>query len=162
CDDGQFCDGTETCQTGVCTSSGSPCNIACDETNDVCLSSFCGTAPLTGCRTAQKSLLLIKNNSTNDDKDRLVWKWIKGMATSQTEFGDPQTSATYSLCVYSNDTSLVGTMDVPPDGTKWQQISDKGYKYTDLTHSEGGAFKIKLKGSTVSKSKALVKARGVE
>jgi len=161
-DDGLFCDGTESCQGGLCASSGSPCSLACDETNDACLSSLCATAPLTGCRTAEKSLLLLKNNSTNDDKDRLVWKWIKGMATSQTEFADPQNTATYSLCIYNNGTALVGTMDVPPDGTKWQQISTKGYKYTDVQHTQGGAFKIKLKGSDSSKSKALVKARGAE
>src|SRR5262249_35391636 len=38
-DDGLFCDGIESCQGGLCTSSGSPCSVACDESSDTCLSS---------------------------------------------------------------------------------------------------------------------------
>lgn len=38
CDNGVFCDGTETCNLGVCVSSGDPCApLLCDEANDVCL-----------------------------------------------------------------------------------------------------------------------------
>lgn len=37
-DDGAFCSGDETCQTGVCTSAGDPCavNEACNEGTDTC------------------------------------------------------------------------------------------------------------------------------
>ena len=107
-----------------------------------------------------KSLLLSRTDP--DTKDRLVWKWIKGAATTQTDFGNPTTSASYALCVYDN-TGLVGTMDVPPDSNKWVAIGLKGYKYTDLTATEDGAFKLKLKGNdSAPKSKALVKARGMD
>src|SRR5262249_28453989 len=125
-DDGLFCDGIESCQGGLCTSNGSPCSVACDESSDTCLSSTCATAPLSGCRIAEKSLLLLKNNDTNDEKDKLVWKWIKGAATSQMEFGDPTTSASYALCLYDGNSALMGTMDVPADGSKWQPLSTKG------------------------------------
>jgi hypothetical protein len=41
CDDGLFCNGTETCDAGVCGSStGDPCSASgqtCDEVNDVCV-----------------------------------------------------------------------------------------------------------------------------
>jgi len=38
CDDGAFCNGTETCNAGVCEAGTSPCTAGqdCDETNDVC------------------------------------------------------------------------------------------------------------------------------
>ena len=161
CSDGQFCNGAETCQTGICTPGGDPCPEFCDEGSDMCLASSCASSPLAGCRPAGKSLLLIKNKVGDDAKDRLVWKWIKGQATSQIEFADPTTTASYGLCIYDGGSSLIGTMDVPPS-PNWTPISDKGYKYLDLTSSQDGAFKIKLKGSTQPKSKALVKGRGVQ
>src|SRR4030095_13440566 len=107
------------------------------------------------CRTAAKSLLLMKNKAS-DDKDGLVWKWIKGDATSQMEFADPTLTAYYALCIYQNDSDLVGTMDIPP-GSNWTPLGTKGYKYFDATNAADGASKIKLKGSTSSKSKILIK-----
>jgi hypothetical protein len=128
----------------------------------MCLASTCSLTPLATCRTAQKSLLLLKNKMP-DDKDRLVWKWIKGMSTSQLEFADPTSTSSYALCIYdTGGANLIATMDVPASSTKWSAISDKGYKYDDPAHTADGAFKIKLKGSTANKSKALVKGRGAE
>jgi hypothetical protein len=49
-----------------------------------------------GCRQATKSKLNYKGN-TNDLKDKLKWKWVKGNATTQAEFGNPTTSADYEL-----------------------------------------------------------------
>jgi hypothetical protein len=162
CSDGQFCNGAETCQTGICTPGTDPCPEFCEESTDMCAASSCASTPLSMCRTAQKSLLLIKNKEPDDAKDRLVWKWIKGLATSQMDFADPTTTAHYGLCIYAGTASgLVGTMDVPPS-SNWTPISDKGYKYLDLNSSQDGAFKIKLKGSTQPKSKALVKGRGIQ
>src|SRR5262249_34012364 len=116
-------------------------------------------SPEGGCRAAAKSLLLLKNKS-DDNKDKLVWKWIKGEPTTQTEFGDPTVSANYSLCIYAGTAeTLVGTIDVPP-GSKWSTVSFKGYKYTDPAGTADGARTIKLKGSTDNKSKALVKGGG--
>jgi hypothetical protein len=160
CPDLLYCNGAETCQTGICSAGADPCPAFCDEPTDMCLASSCATAPLGGCRTSEKGLLLIKNKDTDDSKDRLVWKWIKGQTTSQMEFGDPTMTAHYGLCIYDAGNNLVGTMDVPPSSL-WVPISDKGYKYFDLSATNDGAFKIKLKGSTKPKAKALVKGRGV-
>ena len=130
-DDGMFCTGTESCQSGVCTGSGDPCGGAyCDEIEGICLSGGCPSGPL-ACRSAAKSIFLVKNK-TPDSKDKLIWKWIKGQETNQTEFGDPTTSADYSLCVYAGTTAtLVAQLQVAPDGTLWQPIGTKGYKYKD-------------------------------
>ncbi|MGH7786892.1 MAG: hypothetical protein ACRERC_08500, partial [Candidatus Binatia bacterium] len=160
CENGLFCDGAETCQSGVCTDGTAPCAIICDEGIDQCLASGCPPAPEPGCRTAQKSLLLIKNK-TDDSKDKLIWKWIKGASTSQLDFANPTSTASYALCIYSGTTSaLTASVEVPPSPSKWSTVSTKGYKYFDTAATEDGAQKITLKGSSTGKSKALVKGRG--
>ena len=66
--------------------------------------SLCASTPAIGCRTAAKSILVVKDNAT-DTKDKLIWKWIKGASTTQAEFGDPTvpvTGANIALCVYDN------------------------------------------------------------
>ena len=158
-----FCDGTETCQSGVCASSGDPCTMAttCDEISDTCLATGCPSSPLT-CRSAAKSIFLVKNK-TPDSKDKLIWKWIKGEATSQTEFSDPISTATYSLCVYSGASpTLVAEVNVSAGGGLWSPIGSKGYKYKDKNGTQDGIQKIILKGSDQNKSKALVKGKGTD
>ena len=53
---------------------------SCDEGSDLCFSGDCPVNPVS-CRTAGKNKLLIKNK-TDDSKDKLVWKWTKGAATT--------------------------------------------------------------------------------
>jgi hypothetical protein len=160
CPDGLFCNGDETCQSGICSSGTAPCPISCDEATDQCRTTNCALSPLAGCRTAEKSLLLIKNKSDNT-KDKLIWKWIKGAATLQAHFADPTTTADYALCIYAGTAqALAATVDVPPSAAKWSAVGVSGYKYFDAAGTENGIQKIKLKGSTQNKSKALLKGRG--
>ena len=162
CPDGLFCNGNETCQIGVCTDGADPCSGAtpfCTESTDMCSADGCAEAPLTMCRTAQKSLLLIKNN-LNDDKDKLVWKWIKGAETTQAEFADPINTAQYSLCIYEDTSDLAASYNVAP-GSNWTAIGTKGFKYFDASSSQDGIQKAKLKGGAAGKAKALVKGRGM-
>ena len=42
-----------------------------------------------GCRAAGKSLLLLKNDASDDSKDKLIWKWLKGAETSLADLGAP-------------------------------------------------------------------------
>jgi hypothetical protein len=90
CSDGLFCNGPETtCQSGVCQRGAPPCPYKCNEATDTCFAG-CPFTPST-CRTAGKSQLLVKDDA-NDGKDRLVWKWTQGAATTQTEFADPRSA----------------------------------------------------------------------
>lgn len=122
--------------------------------------SLCQPAPQGLCRTATKSLLLVKNNSDNA-KDKFIFKWIKGMSTDQTEFGNPTVvnGAVYATCVYENN-ALSFSMVVPASTTLWTPIGAKGYKYKDLTGTSFGVQKIIVKGSDDNKAKILVKGRG--
>ena len=120
---------------------------------------LCGDTPAVGCRTSLKSIFIVKDK-TDNTKDKIIWKWIKGAITSQADFGNPTATATYGFCIYENG-ALIGTAAVPPDATKWTTISTKGYKYKDKPGSSFGIQKIILKGNTSApKSKALVKGKG--
>jgi hypothetical protein len=139
----------------------------CPDEGNACTQDACDGAgicahdavPATGCRTAQKSLLLLKDNADNA-KDQLTWKWVKGQPTSQTELSNPTTTADYTLCVYDAN-GIVTSATVPADATKWSPISDKGYKYKDTGGAEDGITNVLVKGSTQDKSKAKVKGKGL-
>ena len=119
----------------------------------------CPQVPHTGCRMALKSLVFLKNNA-DDSKDKLIWKWIKGQATTQAELGDPTLTAGYRFCVYDASGFLLGA-SVPPSTSKWSRVSDKGYKYKDTNGSADGITKVLLKGNaSEQRSKALVKGKG--
>jgi hypothetical protein len=158
CTDGLFCNGAETCQAGSCADGADPCTFVCSEGTDMCLTDACPAAPQGGCRTSAKKLLMVKNK-VDDNKDKLIWKFIKGDQTTQTEFGDPTATAAYALCIYSG-ASLRATLGVAP-GPNWTAIGDKGYKYKDQTYAQDGVGKIIVKGGGPGKTKALVKGKGV-
>ena len=122
----------------------------------------CGNVPRSGCRASEKSLLLMKDNA-NDAADKLVWKWVKGDATSQDDFGDPRSTTDYALCVYAGTASGLVTVSearVGADGVLWDTLSDKGYKYKDSTGGQAGVQKVLLKGGTQGHAKELVKGKG--
>lgn len=123
--------------------------------------SYCPDAPRGTCRSANKSVLVVKDK-TPDTKDKMVWRWVKGEPTSQTEFGVPTATAQYSLCLYAGTTasSLIAEIDVPPDPLLWKPIGTKGYKYRDKTATVGGIKKIVLKGSTENKTRIVVRGKG--
>jgi hypothetical protein len=124
-------------------------------------------APIGGCGSSAKSLLFIKNK-TDDSKDKLIWKFIKGAATPPNDLQDPRTTADYALCIYAGTTgafagtssALVAQINVPPDPTKWFPSGGQGYKFFDPTLADDGVQKIVLKAGGTFKSKMLVKGRG--
>jgi streptogramin lyase len=119
---------------------------------------ICAATPLSGCRTAAKSLLLIAE-SAETSKDKLLWKWVKGQATTQAEFGNPTTTAAYAFCVYDGSGFLLGAK-IPPSATNWSALASTGYSYNDGAGSADGIDKVLLKGSTQDNAKALLKAKG--
>jgi hypothetical protein len=161
CSDGAFCNGAETCLGGSCQPATPPCSAACDEGTDVCLA--CPLMPRTDCRTAEKTVVSMKNDLDNT-KDRLVWKWIRGASTDHAEFADPRSTGTYSLCLYSGPSSaFMADLTVEPDGLLWKSLGalgDKGFLYKDNLATVRGVQRILVKPSMTAKSKALVKGKG--
>jgi cysteine-rich repeat protein len=162
CPDSDLCNGDETCDGAGTCEDGPP--LDCDDDN-VCTQDSCdaqdgclnATEPQNGCLTATKGILLYKDN-TNNAKDKLVWKWIKGESTMTSDFGTPTGTTSYTLCLYAGTTAL-GDATIPP-GLAWSPISTKGFKYKDTSGTPDGIIKAKLKSSTVAKSKVLVKGKG--
>ncbi len=127
----------------------------------------CPANPLSSCATPAKSFLLIKDVGSDGRgaKDKVVWKWLQGPATMQSDFGDPTTSAEYAFCIYAGSAqALVLEADVPPGGICdggpcWTPISTKGYQRKDRTAATAGIAKLQLKGGDAGRAKILVKGR---
>lgn len=160
CTTGDACDGTGTCEPGTTP-------LDCDDqspcTADSCVpaSGCVNTAtPQTGCRTAERSFLLI-NNRTPDDRDRLSWTWIKGAATTYGEFSDPINSTDYWLCLYENGAGAVSPQIQVPASPRWKSIrGNKGYRYRELTGSESGVQALVMRAGIDGRSRIRVRARG--
>ena len=71
------CDDGNECTTDACTVATGNCAMTAE------LAPSC-RAPV----VAQKSSVLLKNKAV-DSKDALTWNWMKGAATSTSDFGDP-------------------------------------------------------------------------
>jgi hypothetical protein len=100
-----------------------------------------------------------------DDGDLVSYKWNKGEATSQTDFGNPVTTDGYALCVFGDADQLLFKSTAPAGstcGTRpcWKALSIKGYSYKDSARTPDGADKIKLKAGLAGKAKVQFKGKG--
>ncbi len=162
CDDGNTVDGD--CCSSSCTFE--PVGAPCAGPASLCLVNRCDGAGTcasivpTGCRSAGKSLLLLKN-SADDAKDKVTFKWLRGAATDQSELGNPLASADYALCLYTGALQHPLTqVAVPADNTKWKPASTKGYKYKDPSGSADGVVSLLLTGGAAGKAKVVLKGKG--
>jgi hypothetical protein len=125
---------------------------------------ICAAAPEL-CQTAsppQKALLWLKSRIP-DSKDQLIWKAVKGTATTKAEFGDPLNSDSYAFCIYDND-GLVMATTVAAGGTCsskpcWKEKT-LGFMFKDKTFANGGIQTIFLKEGMDGKAKFIVKGKG--
>lgn len=120
------------------------------------LTSLCPAAPQLGCKAATSSTLSL---SASAGKRKLKWKW-KGAATSAAELGDPQTDASYALCVYDADGSVLTTVALPSDA-KWSQSGSGDWRYRDRAGTPGGITQIKLKPGTANRARLQFLAEGL-
>jgi hypothetical protein len=118
----------------------------------------CQPVPAT-CRAARKSTLKVADNA-NDEKDKLVWKWVKGAATTAAEYDGPSGPPRYSLCLYAGALpARAGELAVPP-GADWQPKGDKGFKYDAPARTPHGVRIVTLKSGVDGAAKVVVKATG--
>lgn len=186
CDDGDICNGTETCDLGTnqCVAGTTPCGDGviqgvcgelCDDgnmtSNDGCSATcqpefVCTPTPLVGCRTSEsgKSQLQLKNRTPQTTKNQSQWKWGKGAITPKADFGSPLSATDYQFCVYANG-ALVSRAFLPAGGSCagkpcWKENA-KGFQYKDKEATPDGVTQLKLKEGTVAgKAQIQVKGKG--
>lgn len=162
CDDHSACTENDVCDgSGGCA--GTP--ISCDDGNS-CTVDSCNpmtgclnpVQPLNSCLRGGKSVLMIKDH-LDDQKDRIVWRWLKGN-TALALFGAPTSSSEYGLCVfdYAGVPLAVLNAEIAPQ-TNWTPNS-KGFKYIDRYANQDGASKLVLHEDTNGKAKIVFVGEG--
>ncbi len=143
-----------------------------DATGDACDAAMgCPATPLAGCRSPAPlgSSLSSKEAGPPGTKDKLVWKWAKGPATSHADFGDPVATDAYRVCMYGGSSALLLEATLPPGGTCagkpcWKRLGSltqpKGYQYADKAGAVGGITGLKLGPGADGKAKITLTAKG--
>lgn len=168
CLDGNVCNGAEVCNgAGTCTvgtaidcDDGNACTQdSCDPPTGLCTSD---PAPATTCLAAGKGSLQVKDHATKP-VDQIKWKWSRGAAFVQSAIGEPQSVATYTMCVYDETAgaaSVAATLTLPPSPL-WVSKAPKGWQYKDKLGNSDGIQQIKFKPGLSTKTKVQVKAKGI-
>jgi len=168
---------TEVCGDGILTP-GEGCDdgntVSRDGCSSACQLELCGVAPATTCRRptiSAKAAIVIKDKAFSEG-DSLVWKWIKGAATTKGEYGNPLYSpsfggTSYAICVYDDDGGtprLKMSVSMPAGGfcygkSCWRDKT-KGFTYSDKDLTPDGAAKLTLKEGITGEAKITFKGKG--
>jgi hypothetical protein len=114
-----------------------------------------------------KSQFQIKDGSP-DSKDKLKWKWNKGVAVALGEFGSPDTSSSdMAVCIYDSRglhrQLIVPTGGVVPDCAGkpcWAPAGTTGFKYKDRGTNVDGVTGVKFKAGPTGKAKLSIVGKG--
>jgi hypothetical protein len=131
----------------------------------------CSNGPVSGCRQPAdggKATLKVLDHAA-DFRDRLVWKWTVGQATSFDDFGDPLDSDDYQLCVYDSGGNTIARASAPAGGmcgdrTCWEDTGTKfNYRSHDRTPGVGlrSSVRLTLRPGLDRKARILAQVRGV-
>lgn len=165
CGDGIATAGCEACDDGN-TTSGDGCSATCTPE--------CASAPLAGCRrptVAGKSVIQLAN-SGDEPRDKLLWVWGSGAATTREEFGGPDRGggASYRFCLYDEAVGrprlvldlgvaagATGTCGSP---TCWRG-GRRGFRYAAKPGADPGGLRLlKLDAGGEGRAKILLKGSG--
>jgi hypothetical protein len=127
----------------------------------------CAPLPVTTCRTptvAGRAFVRLTDHPVNDDLNVLKWKWIRGSATTLADFGMPQASTDFVLCLYDASGLPQPRLDAlaPAGGTCpskacWKP-SAKKVQYRDPVETPDGLQRITLKPGADGRAAIIVKA----
>ncbi len=152
-----------------CTDGGGPIDCGSCQTCDPAFG--CIGEPAVGCglpAIPAKSRLVMKNDSAVT-RDRMVWLWTKGSATSLAAFGDPTTTTEYEMCLFDESgpvpmlamRSVIPAAGVCKRGKPcWKAFKDKGFRFRDGQGVPDGITKLQLKEGESTKAKMLLKGSG--
>ena len=97
-------------------------------------------------------------DNQDDSKDKLTWRFSRGPALDQSDFGNPLASAHYALCIY-DDSMLKLAAYILPSASYWK-ASRTGYLLIDSEGTNDGVFRAQLKAARAGLSRLLVKGKG--
>jgi hypothetical protein len=141
------------CTTPAQCDDGNPC------TDDDCSTGQCTHEPPTACAEATKASLKITDGTT-PAKDKLSWKF----AGTGSDFGTPDSTTGYVLCLVDGTGAQVLAADVPPGGTCGARPCWKGaagrFTYSDGLLTPDGVQSVKLKAGSDGSSKISVSGKG--
>jgi cysteine-rich repeat protein len=196
CDDGDLAAGdccSHVCAFlaagAVCEADGEPCtDDRCDGSAQCLLSATIECPPCEVCgpggscevglrpscrrpTVGRKSILMMKRGGTAE-RDRLLWRWVRGEATSSDDLGNPTTTDDYALCVFESAgsvPSLVVGMVAPAGGTCghgdcWTALGNPpgsgGYRYADPVRTPAGAARLVVKPGADGGARIVANGRG--
>lgn len=172
CDDGDACTSGDICNGALeCVGPGA---VDCDDGNpctaDSCPSAAgCANTPdiAPSCNASNGKALLLIRDSSDDAKDQVLFKWLKGTA-SVADFGMPTSTTAYTLCISDAD-EVLASATVPAGGTCgskpcWKFVgptaTPNGVKYTDPATAAQGVKLINGKAPAAGRATVMVKALG--
>src|SRR5262245_31734323 len=129
---------------------------------------ICSMTPKAGCQNPsgpQKRRLRI-----NAKRRLIVWKWRSDVTIPLADFGDPTTSTTYSLCIYTGPTQqfllelrapAAAICDGKPCWKPKGPGGSKGFRYRDHAKSNDGIGALKLRTKPMLLADLLVRAGGM-
>lgn len=129
----------------------------------------CTPLPKTTCRESvvnRRGVLKMKEGAS-DRSDRLVWRWVRGEATTLGDFGDPFNTTDYAFCVYdaSGEQQPIFEVAAPAGGTCrdrpcWLELSGGRPEFNDPDTLQGGLRRLRLKPGEDRRSSVVVAAKG--
>jgi photosystem II stability/assembly factor-like uncharacterized protein len=167
-------DGTCDPDTGACVRAprpGAPCQDGDPCTYDTCSDTgecVGATIPSPLCKVPvlSRASTIAITNGADDSRDRLVWQWKKGQATTADELGDPTATTGYRVCVFDNDGGPTRPVNVlaPAGGTCngkpcWT-VSGSGAHYRNPGAASNGLEQVRIQPGRYGFGKVVVKARG--
>jgi uncharacterized delta-60 repeat protein len=117
---------------------------------------ICPVLPVSGCRAAGKSLLIIGHQSSSHA--RLLWKWLRGQSTALGDLGNPRDETPFAFCVY-DAAGLRLFADLAP-GPGWSARSH-GFRYRDPAAIQDGIRKADLRSSDDNKARFRLSGNGM-
>ncbi len=165
CDDGDACTPVDQCSAGRCDG-GAP--MVCQPCES-CSAGGCIIAEAAGCAPALaggKSQIVLRHKADAPERDALTWSWKNGEAMSVTDFGNPQATSYYSVCVIDRTGGVptlrmrrTAAMDSCGSKPCWK-TRPGGFSFASKSGAPEGVTAMTLAAGDVGRGKLSVKGKG--
>jgi hypothetical protein len=128
------------------------------------IGTFCGAAPSATCRSAERSVLVMRNKD-GTARDSMKWKWRRGDETLFSDFGLDDKDNDYAVCVWDTRdgfVDLVSEAVMPPFYCcGWNKYVDNRLEYRlSTSKATDGIRFLKVRAKEQGKGTLTMKAKG--